>query len=110
MARPSTYNPKLHPKLIQALAKQGLTDVQIAEELEMSPAGLYKWYKQYPELVEAKKNGATTPDDEVEASLLARAKGYSHKAVKIFMPAGAKQPVYAEYIEHYPPDTGAAAF
>jgi hypothetical protein len=25
------------------------------------------------------------------------------------MPAGATEPVYAEYIEHYPPETNAAA-
>jgi hypothetical protein len=29
--------------------------------------------------------------------------------VKIFMPAGAKQPVYAPYREHVPPDTAAAS-
>jgi hypothetical protein len=30
--------------------------------------------------------------------------------VKIFMPAGAKKPVYAPYVEHVPPDTTAAIF
>jgi hypothetical protein len=30
--------------------------------------------------------------------------------VKIFMPAGRAEPVYAEYIEHVPPDTTAAIF
>jgi hypothetical protein len=29
-------------------------------------------------------------------------------AVKIFMPPGATEPVYAPYIEHLPPDVGAA--
>ncbi len=29
-------------------------------------------------------------------------------ATKIFMPAGAQEPVYAPYVEHYPPDTNAA--
>jgi hypothetical protein len=33
---------------------------------------------------------------------------YSHPAVKIFMPAGAEAPVYAPYVEHYPPDANAA--
>ena len=28
--------------------------------------------------------------------------------MKIFMPAGAQEPVYAPYTEHYPPDTAAA--
>jgi hypothetical protein len=34
--------------------------------------------------------------------------GYSHPAVKIFMPAGASEPVYAPYTQHYPPDANAA--
>src|SRR4051812_47469279 len=29
-------------------------------------------------------------------------------AVKIFMPPGATEPVYAPYVEHLPPDVGAA--
>src|SRR5271167_3722254 len=43
-------------------------------------------------------------------SLYQRANGYSYDAVKIFMPAGAKKPVYAPYREHVPPDTTAAIF
>jgi hypothetical protein len=34
--------------------------------------------------------------------LYERANGYSYDAVKIFMPAGAKKPVYAPYVEHVP--------
>ena len=33
-----------------------------------------------------------------------------YPAVKIFMPAGAKKPVYAPYVEHVPPNTTAAIF
>jgi hypothetical protein len=36
------------------------------------------------------------------------ANGYSCDAVKIFMPAGSKQPVIVHYTEHCPPDVGAA--
>jgi EamA-like transporter family len=43
-----------------------------------------------------------------ERSLYERANGYNYDAVKIFMPAGAKQPVIVHYIEHCPPDVGAA--
>jgi hypothetical protein len=42
-----------------------------------------------------------------ERSLYERANGYNY-AVKIFMPAGSKQPVVVHYIEHCPPDVGAA--
>jgi hypothetical protein len=36
--------------------------------------------------------------------------GYSYDAVKIFMPAGAKKPIYAPYVEHMPPDPTSAIF
>ena len=39
---------------------------------------------------------------------IAGACGYSHPAVKIFMPSGASEPVYVPYTQHYPPDTKAA--
>jgi hypothetical protein len=48
-------------------------------------------------------------DDRVVRSLYRRSVGYTYEAVKIFMPAGAKQPVYAPYREHVPPDTAAAS-
>jgi hypothetical protein len=48
-------------------------------------------------------------DDRVVRSLYQRSVGYSCEAVKIFMPAGAKQPVYVPYREHVPPDTAAAS-
>jgi hypothetical protein len=40
-------------------------------------------------------------------SLYERANGYNYDAVKIFMPAGAKQPVVVHYVEHMPPDVTA---
>jgi hypothetical protein len=46
----------------------------------------------------------------VERSLYERANGYSYDAVKIFMPAGAKKPVYAPCVEHMPPDVTACIF
>jgi hypothetical protein len=36
----------------------------------------------------------------VERSLYERANGYNYDAVKIFMPAGAKEPVVVHYTEH----------
>jgi hypothetical protein len=46
----------------------------------------------------------------VERSLYQRAVGYHYDAVKIFMPAGAKKPIYAPYVEHVPPDVTAGIF
>jgi hypothetical protein len=54
--------------------------------------------------------GKAEADNRVERSLYERAVGYNYDAVKIFMPAGREKPVYAEYVEHVPPDTTAAIF
>jgi hypothetical protein len=43
------------------------------------------------------KLGKAEADNRVERSLYERANGYSYDAVKIFMPAGAKKPVYAPW-------------
>lgn len=105
---PSGYNPKLHPLVVQLLAEQGRTDEQIAQAIGIVPSTLYEWYKKYPELSEAKAQGALKPDDAVEVSLLERALGYSHPEDRIFLPAGSKEPVIVPTIKHYPPDTTAA--
>lgn len=36
--------------------------------------------------------------------------GYTHPAVKVFMPANASAPVYAPFVEHYPPDATSMIF
>lgn len=52
------------------------------------------------------KVGKGVPDDRVERSLYQRAVGYGFQAVKIHNYLGA--PVITEYVEHVPPDPGAA--
>jgi len=78
VGRPSSYDPKLHPKLAFWLAQAGLTDEQIAEEIEIDGATLYRWKTSKEEFREALKGGKATPDDEVEAALLRRAKGFKY--------------------------------
>jgi hypothetical protein len=56
------------------------------------------------------KIGKAEADKRVERSLYERANGYTYDAVKIFMPAGVKKPVYAPYREHVPPDVTAGIF
>jgi hypothetical protein len=54
--------------------------------------------------------GKQAADDLVERRCYNRAVGYTFEAEKVFMPAGATEPVYAPYREHVPPDVGAARF
>jgi hypothetical protein len=52
--------------------------------------------------------GCRNSGNRVERSLYQRGLGYNYEAVKIFMPAGSKQPVVVHYTEHVPADVGAA--
>lgn len=91
------------------LAAQGATDQEIADQLKVHAATIYRWQHEHPEFREAMLRGKEAADDRVERSLFHRAVGYSHPAVKIFMPAGAGEPVYAPYTEHHAPETAAAS-
>jgi hypothetical protein len=61
---------------------------------------------QHREFCNALKVRRGPADDRVERFLYQRAVGYSYNAVKVMQNAG--EPVYAEYVEHVPPDSGAA--
>ena len=69
-----------------------------------------RWAATHAEFRAALKVGKEAADQRVERSLYQRAVGYHYDAVKIFMPAGAKKPVYAPYVEHVPPDVTAGIF
>ena len=51
----------------------------------------------YPEFSEAIRVGKDAANKRVEHSLFQRANGYNYDAVKVFMPAGSKQPVVVHY-------------
>jgi hypothetical protein len=69
------------------------------------------WIKNIPDFGTAVKAGRVIADANVADSLFRRALGWENpKAVKIFMPAGADEPVYAPYTEIVPPDTTACIF
>ena len=107
--RPSKYDPAFVERA-KKLCVHGFTDVEIADFFEVSVSTLSLWKVEHPEFSEALKAAKREADARVEASLYHKALGYSFDAVKIFMPAGATEPVYAPYREHVPPDTTAAIF
>jgi hypothetical protein len=107
--RPTDYKES-YAEQAKKLCILGATDVDLAEFFDVSVRTIPRWATKYPEFCQALKAGKDTADQRVERSLYQRAVGYSHSAVKIFMPAGAKKPVYAEYLEHSAPDTTAAIF
>lgn len=54
------------------------------------------------------KLGKEAADERVEQSLYRRAVGYSFDAIKIMQYEG--EPVVVPFVEHVPPDVGAAQF
>lgn len=105
--RPSDYESTF-PEQARKLCQLGATDMELADFFEVDVRTIYRWKHQHEEFCQAVTCGKEAADARVERSLYNRAVGYSYPAVKIFMPAGAEKPVYADYTEHVPPDTSAA--
>jgi hypothetical protein len=107
--RPTSFKPE-YIEQVKKLCAYGHTDLEIAEFFDVSLRTFAYWKVRNSELMHALKAGKAAADARVERSLYQKAVGYSYDAVKIFMPAGAKAPIYAPYVEHVPPDTTAAIF
>lgn len=107
--RPSGFNPSTLPD-VEKLCTQGATDADVAKFLGIGLSTIYEWKLKYADFADALKRSKEVADTAVENQLFKRATGYSHEAVKIFMPAGASGPVYAPYIEHVPPDPTSMIF
>lgn len=56
-------------KLLEAWARDGLTDEQIAEKMNINTATLYRYKDKYCEICEALKRGKEVVDIEVENAL-----------------------------------------
>ena len=78
MARPSKYETHVKPKLaaVQGWAMQGLNNEQIAKNLGINIATLYKYKADNEELNEALKKGREVADFEVVNALHENATGY----------------------------------
>ena len=79
--QPTKYDQKKHPDLAFWMAYAGLTDTQIAKELGIAESTLNLWKLKHSEFSESLKKGKETPDDQVEAALLRRAKGFVYEEV-----------------------------
>jgi hypothetical protein len=108
LGRPPVYKPE-YDELVERLALLTMTDEEMASVIGVNVSTFKKWDVAHPSFRSARVAGRIEADAEVAQALKHRAKGYSHPAVKIFMPAGATSPVVVNYTEHYPPDTNAAA-
>ena len=66
---------------LEAWARDGLTDEQIAHNMGINVATLYRYKKDYDKICNALKKGKEVADIEVENALRKRALGYSYNEV-----------------------------
>lgn len=72
------YQQWLEPEgltLLEGWARDGLTDEQIAERINVNPSTLYDWKNKHPKISEALKKGKEVVDYQVENALLEKALG-----------------------------------
>jgi hypothetical protein len=107
--RKSTFLTQ-YVSVARRMAYLGATDRDLAAAFNINISTIWDWRTKHPGFADALKLGKKEADQRTARSLYQKANGYSYDAVKIFMPAGAKAPIYAPYVEHVPPDTTAAIF
>jgi hypothetical protein len=64
--------------LLRAWARDGLTDEQIADKMEISRSTLYNYKKSYLDILDALRGGKEVVDVKVENALLGNATGYEY--------------------------------
>lgn len=106
-ARPTDYLPK-YATVAAKMCEMGATDQELADAFGVSVRTIYMWKHAHDEFFAAIQIGKDSADDRVERSLYMRAVGYEQDEVKIFMPGGATEPVYAPFRAKVAPDVGAA--
>lgn len=107
--RPSTYK-EAYVEGARKLARLGATDAEIADFFAIDVRTLYRWKNTHNAFCQALKAGKDEADERVERALYHRAIGYEQEEVKIFMPGGAEEPVYAPFTAKIAPDVTAAIF
>lgn len=69
-------------QLLEGWARDGLTDEQVAKNMDINKATLYRWKDKHCDICNALKNGKEVVDRQVENALLKRALGYEYTEVK----------------------------
>lgn len=105
--RPTKYKSE-YVDLAYKFCLMGATNEKLAEFFDVATATVSNWMNEHADFLDAVKRGRVQADGEIAHALYHRAKGYSHKAVKIFADVKTGDEKIVEYTEHYPPDTAAA--
>lgn len=109
MSRPTKYEAAF-ARQAEKLCQLGATDQELADFFEVDVRTIHRWKGDHDEFCHALKGGKDLADERVVRSLYQRAVGYEQDEVKIFMPAGAEEPVRAPFRAKIAPDVTAAIF
>ena len=69
---------------LEAWARDGLVDEQIAKNMGISRSTLNEWIKKYPDISDTLKKSKEIADIQIENALFERAKGGIHRVKKVF--------------------------
>jgi|SRR5690625_1767749 len=114
VGRKSKYHTHVEPRLteVEAWARDGLTDEQIAKNLGIAYSTFRKYRDEHSALSASLKKGKEVVDIEVENALLKRALGYEYEEVKTLIEEvdGKKKKKVEKVIKHVPADVSAGIF
>ena len=106
--RPTAYK-KEHDELVFKLCLLGSTDAQMADIIGVSEQTFNTWKHKHKSFLESLKRGKEEADAVIAQSLYHRAKGYTHKEVKLAQVDG--QFTDEKIVDkHYPPDPTSCIF
>lgn len=99
--------------LLNAWARDGLTDEQISKNIGINPKTLYQWKKKYDPISNALKRGKEVVDYEVENTLLKKALGgfvVEEQTIEELNARGEMTTRKVKSKKYLPPDTTALIF
>ncbi len=105
--RPSKFELEMIPKIRKA-SKAGMTELEIADLLDVDYNTFTSWQVRYPKILQALELGKKQATKRVARALYHRSVGYTHESEKIFNDKG--EIIRAPYREHIAPDVNAIKF
>lgn len=95
---------------LEAWARDGLTEVDIANNIGISTVTLWDWKNKHPNVSNALKKGKEVADIRVENALYKRAVGYDTVEKKTILNSDGSIAQTIEQVKHIAPDTTAQIF
>lgn len=96
---------------LEGWARDGLTDEQIAHNMGINKATLYRWKEKYCDICDALKRGKEVVDRQVENALLKRALGYEYtERTREYISEMNEMRTIKEVTKQVAPDTTAQIF